>query len=172
MRRLLPVAIVALALAGCDPAVQARYQPTSVDEVFGMFSHVSGVDDEVHQLPASPPALDVADLPPRACRPPGVVMKPTDLLGLREDRERRTTVEPIPLVAMYEPPLPSPPPGPAHRIASWNQHYEVGAKEPIATPIERVNLDPGHSIYRNEPIRYGAYRRDVYAWCNDAANKR
>lgn len=172
MHRLAPLAVVVLALVGCDPAVQARYQPTSVDEVFGAFSHVSGVEDEIHQLPAPPPALDVADLPPRSCRPPGLVMKPTDMVGLRDDRPRLRTLEPTPLVASYEPPMPSPPPGPAYRIASWNLHQEVGAKEPIATPIEPSTVQPGRSIYRTEPVLYGAYRRDVYAWCNEAANRR
>jgi len=172
MRRLLPLAVVALALAGCDPAVQARYQPTSVDEIFGAYSRVSDVDPEVHELPGPPPALDNAEFAKRHCRPPGLQFKPTDMVGLRNDTAVVRTLEPTPLVAMYEPQLPSPPPGPAHRIASWNQHQEVGAKEPIGTPIERVNLDPGHSIYRNEPRLYGAYRRDVYAWCNDDANRR
>lgn len=172
MRRLLPLAVAVLALAGCDPAVQARYQPTSVDEVFGAFSRVGGVDDEVHELPAPPPAVDTADLRTRPCRPPGVVMKPTDMVGILDDRAVVRRGEVTPLVAMYEPPLPSPPPGPAHRLSSWNQHYETGAKENIATPLEYKAVDPGRSIYRNEPSLYGAYRRDVYAWCNEAANRR
>ncbi len=52
MPRLIPLAVIALALVGCDPAVQARYHPTSVDEVFGPFSRISGVDAEMHELPA------------------------------------------------------------------------------------------------------------------------
>jgi len=101
-----------------------------------------------------------------------VTLKPTDMVGLRDDHEHALTLEPTLLVAMYEPPMPSPPPGPAYRIASWNPHQEVGAKEPIATPSEPSKLEPGRSIYRNEPALYGAYRRDIYAWCNEAANRR
>ncbi len=169
---LLPIAVIALVLTGCDSSVEARYQPTSVDEVFGPFSRVSGVDPEVHELPASPPAVDVADLPGRPCRPPGLVLKPTDLVALRSDPEYLRRNEPALLVASFEPPLPSPPPGPSYRIASWNQHSELGAKEPIAGPAYLPTLRGGTSIYRNEPALYGSYRRDVYAWCDDAANLR
>lgn len=172
MLRLAPVLAIVLIITGCDPAVEARYQPTTVDEVYGPLSHVSGVDEEVHQLPAPPPALDASEAPPRVCRPPGVVLKPIDIVGLRDDTPRPRRLEPTPLVAMYEPPMPSPPPGPAHRIASWNQHREIGVKEPIATPIEPSTVQAGTSLYRVEPARYGAYRRDIYAWCNDAANLR
>ncbi len=169
---LLPLAVIALVLSGCDPAVEARYQPTSVDEVFGPFSQVHGVDAEVHQLPSQPPAIDVADLSYRPCRPPGVVLKPTDLVGLRETPSYDRHNEPTLLVASYGPPLPSPPPGPAYRISSWNQHQEIGAKEPIKGPAYLPTLEAGRSIYRNEPALYGTYRRDVYAWCDDAANLR
>lgn len=169
---LLPVAAVLLVLTGCDPAVQARYQPTSVDEVFGPFSRVVGVDAEVHELPAPPPALDPADARARICRPPGLTLKPTDMVGLRDDTMRMVTIEPTPLVASYEPPLRSPPPGPAYRIASWNLHDEVGAKEPIATPPYKPDLEPGRSVHRNQPIATGAYRRDIYSWCYPAANLR
>lgn len=171
MPRLVPLAIIALALVGCDPAVQARYQPTSTDDMWPI-TPVAGVDDEVHELPSAPRALDQANLPPRACRPPGVVMKPTSMVGQRDDRPHLATLEPTLLAGMYEPPLPSPPPGPAYRIASWNQHVEVGAKEPIATPIESSRLEPGRSIYRNEPVLHAAWRRDVYSWCAEAANLR
>lgn len=169
---LLPLAAALLALAGCDPAVQARYQPTSVDEVFGPFSRISGVDAEVHELPAPPPALDPASAQARICRPPGLVLKPTDLVGLHDDTPRIVRSEPTPLFASYEPPLPSPPPMPAHRIASWNQHEERGAKERITTPPYRPELDPGRSVQRNEPVLTGTYRRDIYSWCYPAANLR
>jgi len=169
---LLPVAAVLLVLTGCDPAVQARYQPTSVDEVFGPFSRISGVEAEVHELPAAPPALDATEAHARVCRPPGLTLKPTDMVGLRDDTPRITRIEPTALVASYEPPLPSPPPGPAYRIASWNQHEIVGAKEPISTPPYAPDLEPGHSVYRNPPILTGSYRRDIYSWCYPAANLR
>ncbi len=172
MSRLAPLVVIVLALVGCDPAVQARYQPTSVDEVFGPFSRIGGIDAEVHELPAPPPALDQAEFTPRACRPPGVLQKPLDMVGIHDDRGHGTTVEPTLLASTYEPPLPSPPPGPAYRIAGWNRAEMVGAKESIATPSEPSKLVPGRSVYRNEPVLYGAYRRDVYAWCDDAANLR
>ena len=169
---LLPLAAIAFLLSGCDPAVEARYQPTSVDEVFGPFSHVGGVDAEVHQLPSQPPAIDVAELVDRPCRPPGVVLKPTDMVALRETPSYDRRNEPTLMVASYEPPLRSPPPGPAYRISSWIQHEEIGAKESITGPAYLPTLEPGRSVYRNEPALYGSYRRDVYAWCNDAANLR
>lgn len=172
MHRLAPLAVIVVALVGCDPAVQSRYQPTSVDEVFGALPRVSGVEAAMFELPAAPPAIDTIDLPKRACRPPGVTQKPTDMVGLQESRYHLRTVEPTLMVASSEPPMRSPPPSPAYRIASWDQHQEVGAKESIATPIEPSTLQPGRSIQRNEPILYGAYRRDVYSWCNDAANTR
>jgi hypothetical protein len=171
MSRLVPLAILALALVGCDPAVQARYQPVSSEDIWPI-TPVPGVDDEVHELPTHPPALDQTQSRPRACRPPGVLMKSADVVGLRDDRAHLATLEPTLLAGMYEPPMASPPPGPAYRLASWSQHQDVGAKEPIATPSEPSRLEPGRSLYRNEPALYGAWRRDIYAWCNDAANLR
>ncbi|MBN8526465.1 MAG: hypothetical protein J0M02_14115, partial [Planctomycetes bacterium] len=108
----------------------------------------------------------------RVCRPPGLVLKPTDMVGLRDDPQRIVRSEPTLLVASYEPPMRSPPPGPAYRIASWNLHEERGAKEHIATPPYRPMLEPGRSVQQNEPTRTGAYRRDIYSWCYPQANLR
>jgi hypothetical protein len=166
---LLPAVIAMLALAGCDPAVQARYMPTSVEEGF---SSSFGVDREVLELPAAPPALDVADMPQRNCRPPGQTLKPVDMVGLRDDTTRMVTIEPTLLAGTYEPPLPSPPPGPAYRIASWTLHEEVGAKESISSPPFKPTAEPGHSVQRIEPMPMGIYRRDVYSWCEPQANLR
>lgn len=172
MPRLIAIAVVALALVGCDPAVQARYQPTSVDDIFNPITRVAGVAADMHELPNTPPAMDESEVRPRSCRPPGVGMPPTSMVGIRDDSERVQRLDPTPMVAMYEPPLPSPPPGSPYPIASWNQHVEKGAKEPIATPVEWTDLTPGRSIYRNEPTPAGSYRRDIYSWCDDAANRR
>lgn len=169
---LIPLAALGLALAGCDPAVQARYQPTSVDEVFGPFSRVGGVDDEVYELPASPPVLDEQDLRPRVCRTPGQLLKPTDQVAIAPDRTIMRRAEASPLFSTYEPPPASPPPGPAYRIASWEMHQPVGAREPIWTKPYAPTIEPGRSVYRNPPERLGAYQRFERIWCDDAANLR
>jgi len=101
----------------------------------------------------------------------GIVVVLT-IVGLRTERIHATTIEPTVLLGSYEPPPPSPPPGPSYRIASWQPHQQVGAKESIATPIEPLRIEPGRSVYRRLPEPIGAYRRDIYAWCNDAANLR
>lgn len=169
---LLPVAAALLCLAGCDPAVKSRYQPTSVNEVFGAFSGVSGVDDEVHELPAPPPAVGAIDIDKRRCRPPGVLMKPTDMVAWSPAGSRVVRADPSLIEGMYEPPLPSPPPGPAHRISSWNPHEDPGVKERISTPPYSPRLEPGRSIYGGSVTPMGAYRRDTYSWCEDAPNRR
>lgn len=168
----LPIVACGLILAGCDPAVQARYQPTSTDEIFGAFSRVGGVDSETYELPATPPA-NVADaFRPRACRRPGLLMKPVDVVGLSALPSYRRTAEPTPLVAMSEPPPPSPRPDPAYRIASWNPHQELGVKEPIATPPYAPKLEPGRSVYRNEAPKLGVYQDFELVWCDEAARLR
>lgn len=170
---LAPLALAALALAGCDPSVQARYRPTSVDEVFGPFSGVIGVDDpEVYELPGPPPALGAVDIDGRACTPPGVKLWRHGIVALREEDIRQRRLEPTPLVAEFEPPLPSPPPMPAHRIASWQLHDEPGVKEPIGTPYWTPTAEAGRSIHRNDPTLDVAYRRDIWSWCHPAANQR
>jgi hypothetical protein len=169
---LLPILFALLALAGCDPAVQSRYQPTSVDEVFGSFSRIGGVDDEVYELPASPPGIDGASASRRSCRPPGQTMKPVDVVGWRVETRRDVTIDPLPLFAMEEPPMRSPPPGPAYRIASWQPHLEPGAKESIYTPPYSPKLEPGRSVQREPPRAMGSYRRDIWSWCYEAANQR
>lgn len=169
---LVPLAALGLALAGCDPAVQARYHPTSVDEVFGSFSHVSGVEGEVYELPNTPPALVETDARSRSCLPPGLVHKPISLVGLREDPHSYRTLEPTAFVAMEEPGLPSPRPGKAYAMYGWQPATTTGAKEPISEPPYSPDLQPGRSIYRGEPTPLGSYRRDTYSWCDDDANLR
>jgi hypothetical protein len=165
-------AVIGLALAGCDPAVQARHQPTSVDEIFGAFSRVGGMSSEVYELPAKPPALADGDVRPRPCRPPGLLLKPTDLVALTPSLRASHPSEPTILVAMEEPPPAAPRPGPPYRIASWNLHQEPGVKEPIASPPYAPRLLPGRSVYRNEPQKLGAYRDFERVWCDDEANLR
>lgn len=167
---LIPLAILGLALAGCDPVVQARYQPTSINEVFGAFSRVGGVDVEVYELPAPPPAGADDPVRQRPVRPPGLVLKPVDLVAL-DTRSPAPThlLELTPLVAMEEPPPSSPRPGPPYPIASWNLHKEPGAKERISSPPYSPRLEPGRSLYRAEPQKIVSYQDFEKVWGNEDA---
>ena len=168
---LLPLAVLGLALAGCNQTVVVRYQPTSVEELFPV-SPIGGVGNEVFELPAPPPALANEDLRRRPSRPPGQLLKPVDLVGLSPSRSTSTTSEPTVLVAMEEPPPTAPRPGPPCRLASWNLHQEPGAKERIASPPYSPRLEPGRSVYRNEAQKLGAYHDFERVWNDDAANLR
>lgn len=169
---LLGAAALALALAGCDTAVQARYHPTSVDEVYGFGSHVSGVTGETYELPARPPATTDADVLARDCNPPGQVFKPDIMVGLRNDPLHYTTLEPIALAAWQEPGLSSPKPGKPYALYGWQPATERGAREDIRGEMQGKAVDPGRSLYRGDVTRMGAYRGDVYSWCDDKANLR
>jgi hypothetical protein len=173
MLRLAPLAVIILALVGCDLTVQARYQPTTVEEVFGAQPMVSGVAADMHELPATPPAIHQTGLSKRSNRRPGVTLKPTDMVGVRDSRARVSSGEPTLQGGWHEPPMRSPPPGPAYRIATYSfRQEEIGAKESIATPIEPSTLRPGRSIYRAEPTLMGAYRSDAYSYGSEDANRR
>lgn len=175
---ILPLAALGLVLAGCDPAVEARQHPSSVDEVFGAFSHVGGIELEVYELPAAPAALNPAELRqiPDDKGPPlrrhGQVMKPVAMVGYRTVPEAERQADPTPLVAMEEPLPAGMPLGIPYRIASWNQHRERGAKESLTTPPYAPHLDPGHSVYTNEPQKLGAYQVLEPVWDNDKARLR
>ncbi|MCS6970684.1 MAG: hypothetical protein RMM29_01120 [Planctomycetota bacterium] len=173
MRRLCALAAAVLILAGCDPAVQARQPPTSVDQAFGPFAWRSpDVPRQVYELPAERPALDPRDAQPRTCRRPGPRFPPSPLVGLRADEQTMHYQPAIPLVGWQEPPLPAPPPLPGGRLFGWREEAPPGPKEPIATRSEPLRLQPGRSLSRAEPIPLVAYRRDEYSWCNPAANLR
>lgn len=169
---LLPLAALLAVFAGCDPAVQARYQPTTVDEAFGPFSRIYGVDEQVYELPAPPPAIGEIETRPRPCRPPGVLFKPMPMVATHEPVTSLHRNEPTLMAGWQEPPLSSPPPPKPIPIAAWKFDEPVGAREPIRTPPFSPTLEPGRSIYLNQPIAVGAYRRDIYSWCDEAANQR
>ena len=169
---LILLAVLVCVFSGCDPAVQARAQPTSVDEVFGAFSHISGIDSQVYELPAVPPAVGAVLPESRPCRPPGQLMKPTPMVALRDTWTIPRKLEPTALVAWEEPPLASPPAGPGVTIAATEEPYKPGAKESLASPPYSPKLEPGRSMYRNEPAKVSAWRDDTYSWCNPDANTR
>lgn len=169
--RALAVLAAALILAGCDPAVQARRPPTSVDEAFGPFVWRREAR-QVYELPAERPALDPLDARPRDCRPPGPQFKPQPLVGIYEPRRVERRREPLALVGWQEPAPSGPPPLPPLRLHGWYDEPSPGAKEPIATRLDPLRLEPGRSVYRAEPIPLAAYRRDEVIWCNEAARRR
>jgi hypothetical protein len=168
---LLPLVVLGAAFAGCDRQTMSRYQPTSIDEAFDD-ARKPGVGLDVYELPASSPARIGDEVRPRAKRQPGLLLKPVDMVGLSASLPSSHLLEPTALVAMEEPPPRSPPPGPAHRIASWNPHQEPGAKESISTPLYAPRLVPGRSVYRAEPQKMGAYHDFERVWNNEAADLR
>ncbi|MEK7413119.1 MAG: hypothetical protein AAB263_07365 [Planctomycetota bacterium] len=169
---LLLLAIAVILCSGCDPAVQARSQPTSVEEVFGVFSRISNIESEVYELPAAPPDLAGEARAKRPCRPPGQLMKPTSMAAFQDTYTHERRGDSTAMGAWDEPLLKSPGPGPAYAIASWEPAMRVGAKESTPTAPFKPVVEPGRSIYRVEPMTMSAWRSDDYSWCNPEANKR
>jgi hypothetical protein len=176
--RLLALAAVSLALAGCgDEYYQTRYIPVSSESTYSAYEQAGWSGDrEVYELPANPPAYGEMHRPRKDCLQPGQQFKPQTMAGITDEQHHDEIADVTPISATNDLSTGNPYPRPKdYPVAAWDEAKPAGAHEP--TGVTQVGIDDrGPFPFRGSgtetiPANKVADWKDPEGWCIDQGQR-